>query len=110
MKLPINYEKSSPKQRIEAREEYVKKQNGLCCFCRFSLSEPTPDSVKEKHPLKIIYENNSMIAIPKQKGKTSSFPKGMLDHPIHLHHDHNTGLTIGAIHAYCNVISFVYLE
>ena len=29
-------------------------------------------------------------------------------HPIHLHHDHDTDLTIGAVHAYCNAILWEY--
>lgn len=36
------------------------------------------------------------------------FPKGFFDHPVHLHHNHDTGLTIGAIHCYCNAISWQY--
>jgi len=38
------------------------------------------------------------------------YPSGFFDHPIHLHHDHDTGMTVGAIHAYCNAVSFDYLE
>jgi hypothetical protein len=40
----------------------------------------------------------------------SLFPGGIgfLKYPIHLHHDHNTGMTIGAVHARCNAILWQY--
>ncbi|AGI61771.1 hypothetical protein VCO139_0016 [Vibrio phage VCO139] len=36
------------------------------------------------------------------------FPKNMFQYPIHLHHDHNTGMTIGAVHARCNAVLWEY--
>ena len=36
------------------------------------------------------------------------FPKNFFDHPIHLHHDHETGMTIGAVHAQCNAVLWQY--
>ena len=36
------------------------------------------------------------------------FPRGFLNAPIHLQHDHGTGLTEGAIHAYCNAVLWQY--
>jgi hypothetical protein len=32
------------------------------------------------------------------------FPRGFLSNPVHLHHCHTTGLTIGAVHSRCNAI------
>lgn len=29
-------------------------------------------------------------------------------YPVHLHHDHKTGLTIGAVHAKCNAVLWQY--
>lgn len=127
MKLPVNYNEIPQSQRRLVREEYVKRQNGLCCFCNFPLSQETPASVKEKYPLELKYDDRAMIAYrytgnmnectidmktgERRFGYTNAvFPKNMLSNPIHLHHDHTTGMTIGAVHAYCNVISFVYVE
>jgi hypothetical protein len=36
------------------------------------------------------------------------FPPNFFKYPVHLHHDHNTGMTIGAVHAYCNAVLFQY--
>jgi hypothetical protein len=36
------------------------------------------------------------------------FPELFLKYPVHLHHSHVTGLTIGAVHAYCNAVLWVY--
>jgi hypothetical protein len=36
------------------------------------------------------------------------FPDTMFEYPVHLHHDHNTGMTIGAVHAYCNAVLWQY--
>ena len=32
----------------------------------------------------------------------------LLDHPIHLQHSHNTGVTEGAVHNYCNAVMWQY--
>jgi hypothetical protein len=112
MQLPIDYDSASPKKRREAREEYVKLQKGLCCFCNYPLSEPMIDSVKTKYPLEFDYKDDSVIVARWKsfKGKKiwvkATFPPGMLDSPVHLHHDHKTGLTIGATHDYSNIISY----
>ena len=36
------------------------------------------------------------------------FPLGFFNHPVHLQHCHNTGLTEGAVHAYCNAVMWQY--
>jgi len=36
------------------------------------------------------------------------FPPGFLKNPVHLHHNHDTGMTIGAVHAYCNAVLWQY--
>ena len=36
------------------------------------------------------------------------FPENFFDHSIHLHHDHDTGMTIGAVHAHCNAVLWEY--
>ena len=86
-KLPVNYEKLTWQERREVREQYVKEQKGICYYCKSELS---------RQPTK--YYNLDM----------SLFPKNFLSNPIHLHHDHGTGLTIGAVHAYCNGVLWQY--
>jgi hypothetical protein len=36
------------------------------------------------------------------------FPPGFFNYPVHLHHSHNSGLTIGAVHSYCNAVLWHY--
>lgn len=37
----------------------------------------------------------------KQSLSRNKYP---VKHPIHLHHSHKTGLTLGAVHEYCNFV------
>ena len=39
----------------------------------------------------------------------SLFPQAFFKYPVHLHHDHETGLTLGAVHSYCNAVLWQYL-
>ena len=70
MILPINYENASPNQRRAVREEYAKLQNGLCWFCKFPLSQETPNPVKQKYPLELRYTENSLVASRSTGNKT----------------------------------------
>jgi hypothetical protein len=84
MKLPVNYNKISYYQRRIVREEYVKLQEGKCHYCGHDLTSQAPELNK--------------------KINRDLFPPGFFNWPIHLHHDHNTGMTIGAVHCHCNAI------
>jgi len=92
MKLPAQYSILSAAKRRQIRLEYIKQQDGKCCYCEGSLEEEPPKKVTSK-PI-----------------KWSLFPRGerFLDYPVHLHHDHDTDLTIGAVHAYCNAVLWQY--
>ena len=90
MKLPINYKNSSLQQRRKAREEYIEIQKQKCFFCKSELYLKPPKEILD-------YKIN-----------WSLFPKNFLKYPIHLQHDHNTGLTEGAVHAYCNAVWWQY--
>ena len=92
MNLPVDYRRLKPHQKRAVREEYVRRQQGKCCFCGVSLSNKSP------------FEEDGTLVHEER------YPLGFFDHPVHLHHDHTTGLTIGAIHAYCNAVSFDYFE
>ena len=88
--LPSDYTKLSPAQRREIRLQYIKHQSGLCYYCNESLELDPPLHITE---LSINWE---------------LFPRGFLLHPIHLQHNHDTGMTEGAVHAYCNAVLWQY--
>lgn len=90
--LPALYDLLTPAERRLVRQEYVRKQNGKCWYCSAMLCEEPAAEVKIKS---VDYK---------------LFPEGFFNHPTHLHHDKQTGLTIGAVHAYCNAASFQYEE
>ena len=92
MNLPVLYDDLSPAERRWVRESYVELQCGLCWYCEEPLSGPPIKAVAEK---------------PVDRKR---FPRGFFDWPVHLHHDKTTGLTVGAVHNYCNAVSFIYEE
>ena len=90
MELPVDYRKLTPKQRREVRLQYIVEQGNMCMYCGGSLSEIAPVHITSK-----------LI-------NWKLFPKGFLDYPIHLQHCHKTGMTEGAVHAYCNAVLWQY--
>lgn len=90
MKLPIKYSKSHWTVRKEAREQYEVEQGGNCCHCNKPLDGDPSLEVMGK-PIKL-----------------SLFPASMFNYPVHLHHCHNTDMTIGAVHARCNAYLWQY--
>lgn len=85
--LPVDYTKLKQWERREVRLQYIEQQKGKCHYCREDLSKPT--------------------SINKSINKRL-FPQGFFNHPVHLHHSHESGLTIGAVHCYCNAYLFQY--
>ena len=90
MKLPINYHDTHYTERRKVREKYVEIQDGKCCHCGEPLNGPASDDVMNK-------------SIDKKL-----FPKNFFNCPVHLHHSHDTGLTIGAVHCHCNAVLWQY--
>ena len=90
LSLPVNYDRLSPSERKRVREEYVRVQNGKCWFCENPLTEDPASNISTK-PV-----NRSL------------FPDAFFKYPVHLHHSHDTGKTIGAVHAYCNAVLWEY--
>lgn len=90
--LPQDYRKLKQAQRREVRLQYVIDQDGKCSHCGTDL-QGQPRSDMYSRPI-----------------RWSLFPGGenFLRHPIHLHHDHKTGMTIGAVHALCNAVLWQY--
>lgn len=91
MDLPINYDKARWSDRKKAREEYAIIQEGKCWYCGEPLDEDPSDEVVDAYITESI------------------FPNKFFKWPVHLHHDHETGLTKGAVHARCNAYLFQYL-
>ena len=90
MKLPTYYSQLSSYERRQVREQYIKEQHGKCMFCNNSLTEVPPAKITDT------------------KIDWMLFPTGFLKYPIHLQHNHDTDLTEGAVHAYCNAYMWQY--
>ena len=90
MKLPQDYTKLTSLQRRLVREEYIKQQTGMCMYCAASLDYDPPEWITRKSI------------------DWNLFPPNFLQHPIHLQHNHDTGMTEGAVHAYCNAVLWQY--
>ena len=88
--LPVDYTKLKPFERREVREQYMREQKGLCYYCGFSLDHEAPEHIRNK-PI-----------------NWRLFPQNFLQYPIHLQHDHDTGMTEGAVHNYCNAVMWQY--
>ena len=87
--LPAMYDDLTARGRAVAREAYVEQQEGLCYSCKAPLDGDPP---------------------PMPPVDWTRFPGGrsFLKHPVHLHHCHRTGLTLGAVHALCNAVLWQY--
>ncbi len=90
MKLPVKYSETRPAIRKLVREEYVRLQKNRCIYCNEKLSDKPPEQ---------------LLALPIHR---ELFPPGFFRWPVHLHHDHTTDLTIGAVHNYCNAVLWQY--
>lgn len=90
MELPVDYTTLTFAERRQVREKYIELQNGKCFFCKGDLDKEAPDNIKEK------------------KIKWSLFPENFLKYPVHLQHCHDTDMTEGAVHNYCNAVMWQY--
>ena len=88
--LPVNYDKLHWKERASVRQQYITEQSGRCKHCGGLLSEEPPAHIKA------------------YKIKWDLFPKHFLKYPVHLHHCHASGMTIGAVHSLCNAVLWQY--
>jgi hypothetical protein len=87
MELPVLYDNLEWHERRAVRDAYIEHQQGLCYWCNQSLdTEP----------------------IQTQDINLRLFPKGFFNYPVHLQHCRKTGLTEGAVHAYCNAVMWQY--
>ena len=90
IKLPVVYNSLNWKQRKVVREKYCRLQNNKCLHCGASL------------------EDVPVGKAARAKINKSLFPSNFFDYPVHLHHCHKTGLTIGAVHNVCNAYFWQY--
>ena len=92
MELPVKYSKLDWEKGEKAivRNEYIRLQNGLCYYCNQPLSNNQPKHI-----------TNKTI-------NWKLFPPNFLKSHIHLQHNHNTDMTEGAVHAYCNAVLWQY--
>lgn len=90
MNLPVMYAELDPQTRREVRAEYILLQDGKCHYCGTALAGKPADKVMAK-PI-----------------NWKLFPETFQQWPIHLHHSHDTGLTIGAVHMRCNAYLWQY--
>ena len=90
IKLPVDYTKLTYLERRVVRNQYITNQQNKCYYCKGNLNEEVPREIQNR------------------KITPELFPSGFFDHPIHLHHSHDSGMTIGAVHAYCNAVLWEY--
>lgn len=90
LELPVDYTLIPRDERYIVRDQYVSQQKNMCYHCGYTLSLSPPEIIRM------------------QKVDPGLYPPGFFDNPIHLHHDHNTDLTLGAVHAYCNAVLWEY--
>lgn len=88
--LPVNYEDLTPKERKEVRELYNIKQDWKCLYCGCNLLATPPKRITDK------------------RINWNLFPPNFLRYPIHLQHNHDTGMTEGSVHSYCNAVMWQY--
>jgi hypothetical protein len=92
IELPAMYTELNAVQKRMVRDYYADQQNGMCLFCDSALNAQPPAEIKK---LKINWK---------------LFPPGFTRYPVHLQHDHTTGLTEGAVHSYCNAVMWQYYQ
>jgi hypothetical protein len=90
IELPVYYSELEWQERRAVREQYIMEQMGLCYWCNKPLKDDPPKRIAD---LDIDW---------------SAFPDNFLRYPIHLQHCHETDLTEGAVHAYCNAVMWQY--
>jgi hypothetical protein len=85
-----NYNYLTQPQRRDLRMLYVRLQGGVCWYCGWPLDQ------------------GPSLNIAEAKIDWTLFPENFTKYPVHLHHDHFTGMTIGAVHSICNAYLWQY--
>jgi len=90
MEIPAEYNILNIRQKKVIREQYVEIQKGMCYYCKAPLAGKPATKIANKEV------------------KPKLYPKGFFNNPVHLHHSHLTGLTLGAVHCHCNAVLWEY--
>lgn len=90
MILPTDYTKLTQRERKLVREAYAKLQGGKCIHCGEPLNKEASKEVLKKEIDKKL------------------FPIFFFKYPVHLHHCHNSRMTIGTVHCHCNAVLYQY--
>lgn len=90
IRIPTDYTKLTFAERKAVRELYVALQDDKCFYCKSDLNKPAPKRITNK------------------KIDWNLFPDNFLKYPIHLQHNHETNMTEGAVHNYCNAVMWQY--
>ena len=90
--LPVEYDNLTIPMRKIVREEYKRVQENKCYFCKADLDGLPHEKYRN-------WRVNSRM-----------FPQGFFNSPQHLHHSHDTGLTLGTVHAHCNAVLWQYFN
>ena len=88
--LPVDYTRLHWTEKRAVREQYVCEQKRKCYYCGESLDKDPPERITEKQI------------------NWGLFPVNFLKYPVHLQHQHDTGMTEGAVHSYCNAVMWQY--
>ncbi len=88
--LPVKYDEIPISQKAEVRALYATVQLGNCYYCGEALTKEPRKDIADKKVSKVL------------------FPDNFFSHPVHLDHDHDTGMTRGAVHCHCNAVLWEY--
>ncbi len=88
---PQRYSQLSQPQRAQLRQQYIEHQRGNCYYCKQPLA------------------GRPIARVETAEINWNLFPPLFKHSPVHLHHDHGTDLTIGAVHMRCNAYMWCYL-
>lgn len=88
--LPTKYDDLHWSEKKLVREEYIRMQSGKCWYCGQPLDGPPNELVDTAWIDKTL------------------FPENFFEFPVHLHHNHHTGFTLGAVHNKCNAFMWQY--
>ncbi|MDX1406389.1 MAG: sigma factor-like helix-turn-helix DNA-binding protein [Woeseiaceae bacterium] len=92
-KFPQRYRDLNYNQRRKLCDEYVEYFKGRCPYCNELLDNEPHEFVRQSA------DEIDWDTLPGGK-------EGFLKNPVHLHHDHKTGLALAAVHAMCNAHSW----
>jgi hypothetical protein len=91
--LPLRYDHIPVGERRKVREQYIKLQRNRCLWCNERLDLEPPRKLTD---------------MPINWDLFGGHKEAFLKHPVHLQHCHTTGMTEGAVHAYCNAVMWQY--